>query len=142
MAGAQETARDRRYSMSGAEQLYQMLERMGPHGRSKFDIAVTTGCDEHGEGEFFSATGCCLVGDDVVDSSADGVLEPGSPVIIFDGGERETCAECGRMWEGIDYDGGRCHGCGTMIVSEQLEGIKRLAAIFSRKRFDKKALVE
>jgi hypothetical protein len=48
-----------------------------------YDLVVTAGCDENGNGEFFPAVDFCCVGGGMVDAAADGVLEEGTPVILF-----------------------------------------------------------
>lgn len=50
------------------------------------DITVSEGCDDNGNAEFFKGDAVCIVGDGAVDSAADGVLENGQVVILFDGG--------------------------------------------------------
>jgi len=64
-------------------QLLKHLMLLPEDVMESFDIAVTEGCDENGNAEFFTLTSFCVTGDGTVDAAADGVLDEGSPVLIF-----------------------------------------------------------
>lgn len=64
-------------------QLLGWLQSLTPDQLDNFHISTTEGCDENGNAEFVPANGLCVVGDGTVDSAASGVLEDGSPVILW-----------------------------------------------------------
>ena len=68
--------------MTGRE-VMNVLQKLTDEQLDNFDIAVSEGCDENGNAEFFSLYEMVTVGDGIVDSAADGVLEEGSPVFLF-----------------------------------------------------------
>ncbi len=47
------------------QQLLEALSRLTDDQRQKFDIAVSAGCDDNGNAEFFKLDGICVVGDGV-----------------------------------------------------------------------------
>jgi len=66
-----------------ARDLLNKLNSMSDEQLDSFDAVVSEGCDDNGNAEFFPLDDLCIVGDGVVDSAADGVLEEGSPVLLF-----------------------------------------------------------
>lgn len=69
--------------------LLESLQRLTPEQLDDFDLAVSSGCDGNGNAEFFTITDICVVGDGTVDAAADGVLEAGSPVLLFEEGTED-----------------------------------------------------
>lgn len=68
--------------MTGRE-LIKILSELPDEQLDNFDLSVSSGCDANGNAEFFTLTDFCVVGGGVVDSAADGVLDDGSPVLLF-----------------------------------------------------------
>jgi len=67
--------------------LQKILNALSDEQLDDFDLSASSGCDENGEAEFFSVRDFCVVGGGILDAAADGVLEDGSPVILFDDDE-------------------------------------------------------
>lgn len=49
------------------------------------DVMISEGCDENGDAEFFKVDSVTIVGEGQIDSAADGVLENGQVVLLFEG---------------------------------------------------------
>ena len=65
-------------------QLLKILSELDDEQLDNFDLSVSAGCDANGNAEFFPLTDFCVVGGGVVDAAADGVLDEGSPVLLFE----------------------------------------------------------
>ena len=65
-------------------QLLNILSKLDDEQLDNFDLSVSAGCDANGNAEFFTLTDFCVVGGGVVDAAADGVLDEGSPVLLFE----------------------------------------------------------
>ena len=64
----------------------QLLERLQELTEEQLDMSCTVsfGCDENGNGEFYPVTDTCLSDEGIVDAAADGILDPGTPVLLIE----------------------------------------------------------
>ena len=64
----------------------ELKKRLDDLTEDQLDMSATvsSGCDENGNAEFFQITDTCLSDEGVLDSASDGVLDPNTPVLLFE----------------------------------------------------------